>query len=48
MNEIYEYQTAEYSEEYEDGEDEEPKEMHGFGNEFMEFMCSNEIYDHEN
>lgn len=44
----FHYETAEYREEYEDGEDGEPTEVHGFGDEYMEFMYANEIYDHEN
>lgn len=44
----FHYETAKYSEEYEDGEDGEPKEIHGFGEGFMEFMDSEDIYNHEN
>ena len=42
------YKTAEYREEYEDGEDGEPTEVHGFGDKFMEFMDLDDIYDHKN
>lgn len=44
----FNYTTAEYREEYEDGEDCDPKEIHGFGDTFMEFIDSYDIYNHEN
>lgn len=47
-NGYFGYETAEYREEYEDGEYCDPKEIHGFGDKFMEFMDSDDIYNHEN
>ena len=44
----FHYKTSVYREEYEDRENSEPTEVHGFGDKFMEFIDLDDIYDHKN